>query len=153
MIQKTVFITYPWNVVEQQTLTQLLRKSAYTVLYFYPKDNTPWCTLEAQDFTRLQQDFKKYDCQIIWISKDPEKSHHKFIDSCGLSIWLITDNDLELHHEFNTVWEKSMFGKKYMWTIRSTFIVNSQWDILKEYRNISATWHAHQVLTDFSTLL
>ena len=131
-------------------LTPLLSKSEKTLLYFYPKDNTPGCTMEAQDFTRLKWDFAKLGIQIIGVSKDSEASHEKFVSSCSLGIELISDTTGELHEEFGVIGEKNMYGKKTIGVIRSTFLLDSSWNILREWRNVKATGHAEKVLREVS---
>jgi thioredoxin-dependent peroxiredoxin len=106
-------------------LTSLLQKSPKTLLYFYPKDNTPGCTLEAQDFTRLKKDFEALGIQIIGVSKDSVASHEKFTTSCSLGIELISDTSGELHEQFSVIGEKKNYGKVYIGIIRSTFLLSS----------------------------
>jgi peroxiredoxin Q/BCP len=129
-------------------LSSLLSKSDKTLLYFYPKDNTPGCTLEAQDFTRLKWEFAGLGIQIIGVSKDSEKSHEKFTTSCNLGIPLISDEDGKLHDEYGVMGEKNMYGKKIFGVIRSTFLLDSKWTILKEWRNVRATGHAEKILKE-----
>ena len=129
-------------------LTSLLSQSEKTLLYFYPKDNTPGCTLEAQDFTRLKKDFEALGIQIIWVSKDSESSHANFRDSCNLGIMLISDESGELHEQFGVIGEKKNYGKVYIGTIRSTFLLDSSGNILKEWRNVKATGHAEKILRE-----
>jgi len=119
-----------------------------TILYFYPKDNTPGCTKEAKDFSELKEEFEKLWYQIIWVSKDSVESHKKFIQKYSLKIPLISDPDLELHNKFGTYWEKKSYGRVTMWTIRSTFVLDENCNIVKEYRNVKATWHAERVLKE-----
>jgi peroxiredoxin Q/BCP len=119
-------------------LKSLLSQSEKTLLYFYPKDNTPGCTLEAQDFTRLKGDFAKLGIQIVGVSKDSETSHAKFTDSYGLGIPLIADTDSVLHDEFKVIGEKKNYGKVYLGVIRSTFLLDKSGKILKEWRNVKA---------------
>ena len=131
-------------------LPSLLSKSPRTLLYFYPKDSTPGCTLEAQDFTRLKWEFAKLGIQIIGVSNDTEASHEKFTTSCSLGIELISDFSWELHKQFDVIWEKKNYGKVYVGVIRSTFLLNSAWNILHEWRNVQATGHAEKVLRELS---
>ena len=126
-------------------LTSLLSESPKTLLYFYPKDNTPGCTLEAQDFTRLKEDFSKLGIQIIGVSKDTEASHDKFTTSCNLGIKLISDTSGELHEQFGVIGEKKNYGKVYIGVIRSTFLLDQSGNILKEWRNVKATGHAEKI--------
>lgn len=81
-------------------ITSFTQSSPYTLLYFYPKDDTPGCTLEAQTFTRLKSDFSQLGIEIIGVSKDSEASHEKFKSKCSLGIKLIADEDGSLHEQF-----------------------------------------------------
>lgn len=117
-----------------------------TIFYFYPKDNTPWCTLENKDFTCLKDKFKEKWIKLIWVSKDSIESHKKFVEKQGLEIDLISDPELVLHKELSTYWEKNNYWKIVMWIIRSTFLVDNKWNILNEWRNIRATGHAARIL-------
>ena len=132
------------------TLTSLLPHSSRTLLYFYPKDDTPGCTLEAQDFTRLRGEFESLGIQIIWVSQDSESSHAKFCDKYSLGITLISDEDGSLHEEYGVIWEKKNYGKVYIGVIRSTFLLDSTGKILKEWRNVKATGHAEKILKELS---
>lgn len=127
-----------------------LSESEKTLLYFYPKDNTPGCTLEAQDFTRLKEDFANLGIQIIGVSQDSEESHEKFTTSCHLGIPLISDPDGELHKQFGVIGEKKNYGKIYVGVIRSTFLLDSDGQILREWRNVKATGHAEKVLRELT---
>lgn len=129
-------------------ISNFLSASPQTLLYFYPKDNTPGCTMEAQDFTRLKSEFEKLGIQIIGVSKDSESSHAKFRDSCNLGIQLISDEDASLHNQFNVIGEKNMYGKKMIGVIRSTFLLDNTWKILREWRNVKATGHAEKILKE-----
>jgi len=131
-------------------LTPLLSTSPQTLLYFYPKDDTPGCTLEAQDFTRLVPDFAKLGIQIIGVSKDSESSHENFCNKYSLGITLISDESGELHEQFGVIGEKKNYGKVYIGVIRSTFLLDSTGNIVKEWRNVKATGHAEKVLRELT---
>ena len=118
------------------------------ILYFYPKDNTPGCTIESKDFTSLQNEFKEKGYKIIGVSKDSITSHKNFIVKRNLNILLLSDLTSELLKAFNVLKEKSLFGKKYMGIERSTFILNEEGIIIKEYRKVTAKNHAQDVLND-----
>lgn len=141
------YIDSNWNKWVS-SLANLLKKSSKTILYFYPKDNTPGCSIEAKDFTCLKGEFEKLWIQIIWVSKDSIDSHIKFIKDLSLWIDLISDPELVLHKELWTYWEKNNYWKIVMWVIRSTFLISSNWDIIKEWRNVKATWHAEKILKE-----
>lgn len=125
--------------------SELLARSEKTLLYFYPKDSTPGCTLEAQDFTRLRADFERSGIQIVGVSLDSADSHEEFVTSCGLGIDLIADTDSSLHNRFSVIGEKKNYGKTYVGVIRSTFLLDSSGEILQEWRNVKATGHAEKV--------
>ena len=131
-------------------LKELLLRSDKTLLYFYPKDNTPGCTKEAEDFTRLQSEFLKQGIQIVGISRDTLDSHKKFTVSCALGIDLISDQSEELHAAFSVIGEKNNYGKITIWVIRSTFLLDSTGNILNEWRNVKATWHAEKILREIT---
>lgn len=147
MISKTVnnlFSHSTWIM----SLSSLLTQSPLTLIFFYPKDDTPGCTLEAQTFTRLKSEFSELEIQVIGISKDSEASHEKFTTKCNLGIELIADEDGALHEQFWVVGEKKNYGKVYIGTIRSTFLLDETGKILKEWRNVKATGHGEKVLRE-----
>ena len=130
------------------TIEELLSESSKTLLYFYPKDNTPGCTTEAQDFTRLQKNFNNLGIRIVGVSKDDGRSHEKFRISCTLGIDLLSDIDGSLHERFTTIGAKNLYGKIVQGVIRSTFLLNSSGKILREWRSVKATGHAEKVLRE-----
>ena len=121
------------------------------MLYFYPKDNTPGCTTEANDFSQLAPEFEALGIQIIGVSKDSSASHAKFIENQMIAFELISDPNLDLHKYFWAYGEKNNYGKIVQWVIRSTFLLDQEGNILKEYRNVRAKWHAQRVLNDLDT--
>ncbi len=132
------------NGVRNTRLGEILSRSPKTLLYFYPKDHTPGCTLEAQDFTRVKPAFFKAGISIVGVSLDDDRSHAEFVDSCGIGIDLLCD-DRTLHDEFSVIGEKKNYGKIYTGVIRSTFLLDSSGSVLKEWRNVKATGHAAKV--------
>lgn len=123
-------------------------KGEKIVLYFYPKDNTSGCTLESKDFTCLKNEFKEKGYRIIGVSKDSVKSHKNFILKQELDLLLLSDKDLELINEFELLKEKSMYGKKYMGIVRSTFVLDETGNIIKEIRNVKVKDHAQLLLEE-----
>jgi peroxiredoxin Q/BCP len=121
-------------------------------LYFYPKDDTPGSTIEAINFQQLGTDFAALWVQVLGVSKDSAKSHCSFVAKHDLEFPLIVDSDLVLHAKFSTIGEKKMFGKTYQWTMRSTFVLQSDGAIVKERRNVTAKGHA-QLVYDYCTTL
>lgn len=118
------------------------------VLYFYPKDNTSGCTLEAKDFTCLQQEYKDKGYTIIGVSRDSVRSHKNFISKQELNLLLLSDENEELVKAFDVLKEKSMYGKTYMGISRSTFVLDENGKVVKEYRDVKANGHAEQLLKD-----
>ncbi|PAT01520.1 peroxiredoxin [Candidatus Izimaplasma bacterium ZiA1] len=116
------------------------------VLYFYPKDNTSGCTLEAKDFTCLKDEFAELGYQVFGVSRDTVKSHQNFMKRQELDLILLSDVNEELVKEFDVLKEKSMYGKKYIGILRSTFILDEEGKIIKEWRKITAKDHAKNVL-------
>jgi peroxiredoxin Q/BCP len=118
------------------------------VLYFYPKDNTPGCTLEAKDFTRLKHEFGGKGYRIVGVSKDSVQSHIAFCKSQDLDLLLLSDPDLLLAKAFDVLQEKILLGKKTIGISRSTFLLDETGKITKEYRGIKAEGHAIKILDE-----
>jgi thioredoxin-dependent peroxiredoxin len=116
------------------------------VLYFYPKDDTSGCTREAQDFTALAGDFKKAGVKVIGVSRDPMKSHEKFIGKYDLVVPLASDEDGRISEAFGTWVQKSMYGRKYMGMERATYLIGAEGRVLREWRKVKVPNHAQQVL-------
>ena len=120
-------------------------KSKFIVLYFYPKDDTSGCTIETNDFNKLLNKFKKFDCVIYGVSKDSLESHRKWSKKLNLKFDLLSD-EKKISIKGYKVWTKKKFmGREFMGTVRSTFLINNN-KILKEWRNIKAIGHAKEVL-------
>ncbi len=116
------------------------------VVYFYPKDDTSGCTREAQDFTALAPEFAKAGVKIIGVSRDPMKSHEKFIGKYSLAVPLVSDEDGRISEAFGTWVEKSMYGRKYMGMERATYLIGADGRILKAWRKVKVPKHAEEVL-------
>jgi peroxiredoxin Q/BCP len=116
------------------------------VLYFYPKDDTSGCTREAQDFTALAPEFEKAGVKVIGVSRDPMKSHEKFIGKYGLSVPLVSDEDGRISDAFGTWVQKSMYGRKYMGMERATYLIGADGRILRAWRKVKVPRHAEEVL-------
>ncbi len=121
-------------------------RGAKVVLYFYPKDDTPGCTTEALDFTRLLAEFHGADCQVIGLSKDSVKAHDKFCKKHGLRIILASDEDGHTCEDYGVWSEKSMYGKTYMGVERSTFLIDATGRIAQIWPKVSVKGHADEVL-------
>lgn len=127
-------------------------KGKNIVLYFYPKDNTPGCTMEAKDFRNHIEKFEQLNTVVLGVSKDDENKHQKFIDKYCLPFDLLADTQGKLCQAFGVWVEKSMFGKKYMGIERSTFLINSQGIVVADWRKVTVRGHAEDVLTVIKNL-
>jgi len=116
------------------------------VLYFYPKDDTTGCTLEAREFTRLLPQFEQRGVAVYGVSPDTEKSHDRFVAKCDIGFPLISDPDRALCEAFGVWVEKSMYGRKYMGVERSTFLVGADGRVGKAWRKVKPSGHAAEVL-------
>lgn len=128
------------------------KNKKHVVLYFYPKDDTPGCTIEANQFTALASEFAKYDTVIIGVSKDPCDSHRAFIDKFGLKIDLLADTDGSLCEAFGVWQEKEKNGVKKMGIVRSTFIIDKAGKLVKVEYGVNPEGHAQAVLDIVKTL-
>ena len=116
------------------------------VLYFYPKDDTSGCTREAQDFTALASEFNKAGVKVVGVSRDPMKSHEKFIGKYALAVPLVSDEDGRISNAFGTWVQKSMYGRKYMGMERATYLIGADGRVLREWRKVKVPGHAEEVL-------
>ena len=121
-------------------------KGKYVVLYFYPKDDTPGCTIEAQDFSKKNAEFEKLEAVILGVSKDNIASHCKFIDKYKLSVSLLADENGEVCKSYDVIKEKSMFGKKYFGIDRSTFLIDKMGRIIDSWSSVKVKGHVDEVL-------
>tara|TARA_A100001011_G_scaffold373794_1_gene433630 strand:+ start:445 stop:1035 length:591 start_codon:yes stop_codon:yes gene_type:complete len=127
-------------------------KSHNLILFFYPKDNTPGCTIECEDFSKLHSKFLKLDTQIIGVSRDSISSHNKFANKYNLSINLISDSSGELCSIFDVIKQKKMYGKVVKGIERSTFFINSKGKLKKSWRGVSAKGHAENILKEIQLI-
>lgn len=127
-------------------------KGKKVVLYFYPKDDTPGCTLEGQQFTQLHSEFEKANALVFGISRDSVKSHDKFKCKYNFGFELLSDEKEEASKAFDVIKEKNMYGKTVMGIERSTFVIDENGNLVKEYRKVSPDGHAAQVLEDIKNL-
>ena len=122
------------------------------VLFFYPRDNTSGCTREAKDFTENLNQFDSTNVSVIGISKDSVESHKKFINKQNLAISLLSDENGKVCEDFGVWKEKSMYGKTYMGIERSTFIINGEGLIVREWRKVKVAGHVNEVLNEIKNL-
>ena len=118
----------------------------FVVLYFYPKDDTPGCTIETNDFNKLLSKFKKLNCEVYGISKDNIKSHNKFKAKYNIKFDLLADEEVKIIKNYK-VWNKKKFmGKEFMGIVRSTFLISPKGKIIKIWSNVKVKDHAKEVL-------
>ncbi|MBD3670540.1 MAG: peroxiredoxin [Gammaproteobacteria bacterium] len=122
------------------------------VLYFYPKDDTPGCTIEANDFTQLASEFAQYDTVVIGVSKDGCASHKAFVDKYGLKVDLLADTSGEVCDAYGVWQEKEKNGEVQMGIVRSTFIIDKNGMIVDAEYGVSADGHAQKVLEKVKAL-
>ncbi|MBS3085680.1 thioredoxin-dependent thiol peroxidase [Candidatus Pacearchaeota archaeon] len=121
-------------------------KEKWVILYFYPKDDTPGCTLEARAFTEYLKEFEKLNAKIIGISADNEKSHCKFIKKHNLKINLLSDIKKEIIKKYGAWGKKNLYGKKFEGIIRSTFLINPNRELVYSWKKVKAEGHIEEVL-------
>ena len=116
------------------------------VIYFYPKDSTPGCTTEGRDFSELHAKFKRQDTVILGVSRDSIASHEKFKTKQGFKFDLLSDPDEKLCKKFDVIHEKSLYGRKFMGVVRSTFLIDKDGKLRQEWRKVKVKGHAAEVL-------
>jgi thioredoxin-dependent peroxiredoxin len=122
------------------------------VIYFYPRDNTSGCTREAQDFRELHGAFRKANTLIVGVSPDSMESHHKFKTKFKLPFALLSDGDRKACELFDVIHEKSMYGRKFMGVERSTFLIDAEGQLRREWRKVKVDGHAAEVLEAVKSL-
>jgi len=121
-------------------------KGKKVILYFYPKDHTPGCTTEGQNFRDLYKEFKKQNTLIYGVSRESIKSHENFKQKQSFPFDLISDEDEKICKQYDVIKEKSMYGRKYMGIERSTFLIDQEGKLVCEWRKVKVTGHAEEVL-------
>ena len=125
-------------------LDDLLGK--WSVIYFYPRDDTPGCTIEAKEFTELSSKFEEQGATIYGVSPDTEAKHCKFIEKHGLKVELLADTESTMLADYGVWQEKQMYGKTYMGVVRTTYLVNPDGNIAEAWTKVKAKGHAEAVL-------
>lgn len=124
----------------------------WVVLYFYPRDNTPGCTVEACEFTEGVEEFAALDAVVLGCSPDTTRKHRNFIDKFDLKISLLSDPDHEVMEEYQAWGEKKMYGRTFMGVKRSTVIIDPSGNVAHHWRNVRAKGHAQKVRDKLETL-
>jgi peroxiredoxin Q/BCP len=127
-------------------------KGSHVVIYFYPKDSTPGCTLEGQNFRDRYDEFKKVGAEILGVSRDTIKAHENFKAKHGFPFDLLSDEDETLCRQFDVIHEKNMYGRKVMGVVRSTFLIDRNGILQKEWRNVRVKGHVDDVLEAVKSL-
>ena len=125
----------------------------YVIIYFYPKDDTPGCTIETNDFNKLLPKFKKLNCEILGISKDNLKSHNKFRDKYKIKFDLLADEELKVLKKYKVWGKKKFMGREFMGIIRSTYLIDKKGKILKVWDNVKVKDHAKEVLKTLQNII
>jgi len=136
----------------EQTISLSGLKGQNIVLYFYPKDNTPGCTTEGQNFRDSITKFKRQNCIILGVSRDTVRTHENFKNKQKFPFDLLSDTEEELCTLFDVIKLKSMYGKKFLGIERSTFLINDKGVLKQEWRKVKVAGHVDEVLTAVKTL-
>ena len=116
------------------------------VIYFYPKDNTSGCTRESQDFRDHFKSFGQLNCQVLGVSRDSVRSHENFRNKHEFPFDLLSDSEEEICKLFDVIHEKSMYGRKFMGVVRSTFLIDSKGVLRAQWRKVKVAGHVEEVL-------
>ena len=125
----------------------------YVVIYFYPKDDTPGCSIEARDFNKLLPKFKRLNCEVFGVSKDSLKSHDKFKDKYKIKFDLLSDQDLKILKKYKVWVKKKFMGREFMGILRTTFLIDTKGKIIKIWKNVKVKDHAKEVLNKLNTIV
>ena len=131
-----------------------LKKSEgkFVVLYFYPKDDTPGCTIETVDFNRFLSKFKKLDCEIYGISRDSLKSHNKFRNKYKIKFDLLADEKIGVLKKYKVWGKKKFMGREFMGILRTTILIDKNGKIVKIWKNVKVKDHAKEVLEELKKI-
>mgnify|MGYP003687674003 CR=1 FL=1 len=141
---KALDFTLPSTSKKNYTLKK--SEGEFVVLYFYPKDDTPGCTIETIDFNKLLSKFKKLDCEVYGVSKDNLKSHDKFRDKYKIKLDLLADEEIKVIKRYKVWGKKKFMGREFLGIIRTTFLIDKKGKIIKIWDNVRVKNHAKEVL-------
>ena len=150
--EKTLAPTFKLHSTNKKEFSLKDSLGNFVVLYFYPKDDTPGCTIETVDFNKLLPQFKKLNCEILGISKDNLKSHDKFREKYKIKFDLLADEDLKVLKKYKVWGKKKFMGREFMGIRRTTFLINKKGKIIKVWENVKVKDHAKEVLKTLSNL-
>lgn len=147
---KTPTFTLPDQDGKEHSLSEYAGK--WVLVYFYPKDDTPGCTIEACAIRDSWSEFQKHEIVVLGISADTTTKHRKFADKYELPFTLLSDPNKKVIKAFGVLREKSMFGKKYMGISRESFLIDPESKIVKHYEKVKPATHAQEVLSHINSL-
>ncbi len=148
---KAYNFTLPSTNKKNYSLTDSIGK--YVVLYFYPKDDTPGCSIETNDFNKLLSKFKKLDCEVYGISKDSLKSHDKFKEKYKIKFDLLADEDIKVLKKYKVWGKKKFMGREFMGIIRTTYLIDKKGRTLNVWNNVKVKDHAKEVLETLKSIV
>ena len=148
---KAYNFTLPSTNKKNYSLTDSIGK--YVVLYFYPKDDTPGCTIETNDFNKLLSKFKKLNCEVYGISKDSLKSHDKFKEKYKIKFDLLADEDIKVLKKYKVWGKKKFMGREFMGIIRTTYLIDKKGRTLNVWNNVKVKDHAKEVLETLKSIV
>ena len=151
--EKTLAPIFKLNSTSNKEYSLKESLGKYVVIYFYPKDDTPGCTIETNDFNKLLPKFKKLKCEVYGISKDSLKSHKKFKEKYKIKFDLLADDELKVLKKYKVWGKKKFMGREFMGIIRSTFLIDKKGKILKAWENVKVKDHAQEVLEALNNIL
>lgn len=146
LIRKSAVPSFTGTTTEGDQISETTYSGKWLVLYFYPRDNTPGCTTEAQDFQRLLPEFEQADAAIVGVSNDTAASHARFCAKQGLTFPLIADTEQMVSRVFDVIREKKMYGKTFEGIERSTFLISPDGHVHTVWRKVKVPGHAEAVL-------
>ena len=144
--EKTLAPIFKLNSTSNKEYSLKESLGKYVVIYFYPKDDTPGCTIETNDFNKLLPKFKKLKCEVYGISKDSLKSHKKFKEKYKIKFDLLADDELKVLKKYKVWGKKKFMGREFMGIIRTTYLIDKKGKIIKIWKNVKVKDHAKEVL-------
>ena len=148
---KAPFFKLPSTSKKDYSLKDSIGK--YVVIYFYPKDDTPGCTIETNDFNKLLPKFKKLNCEVLGVSKDSLKSHEKFREKYKIKFNLLADEEIKVLKKYKVWGKKKFMGREFMGIIRTTYLIDKKGKIIKVWDNVKVKNHAKEVLETLQNII
>jgi peroxiredoxin Q/BCP len=147
-----VVADFSCDATNGKTIKLKEQRGQNVVLYFYPKDSTPGCTQEGRDFSELHAKFRRNNTIVLGVSRDSLASHEKFKEKQGFPFELLSDPDEKLCKKFDVIHEKTLYGRKFMGVVRSTFLIDADGKLRGEWRKVKVKGHAAEVLAAVKAL-